>query len=268
METRFLELAEGKLAYTDYGGSGQLVLMLPGMGALRSEYRFLAPRLSQQGYRAVTVDLRGQGESSVPWPTYDVPSVGGDILALVAHLDARGAHLIGTSFGPAPIVWAAAEHPEIVHSLVLINPFVRQVKINPLMNALFWIVLHNPWRVRTWAMYYKTLYPSDKPADFSDYLYPLTENLSQPGRFSAVVSLGASSRQPSDIRLEKVQAPTLVIMGSKDPDFPDPTAEGKVIAERTRGSLEMVEGAGHYPQTEMPAKTAALVIDFLKRSSQ
>ena len=40
MQTQFLELTDGTLAYSDYGGSGQPVLMLPGMGALRSEYRY------------------------------------------------------------------------------------------------------------------------------------------------------------------------------------------------------------------------------------
>ena len=67
MQTQYFKRPEGTLAYTDYGGSGEPVLMLPGMGALRAEYRFLAPRLSAAGFRAVTVDLRGHGESSVPW---------------------------------------------------------------------------------------------------------------------------------------------------------------------------------------------------------
>jgi len=66
MQTHHFERPEGTLAYSDYGGNGQLVLMLPGIGALRSEYRYLAPRLSEEGYHAVTVDLRGHGESSVP----------------------------------------------------------------------------------------------------------------------------------------------------------------------------------------------------------
>ena len=76
MQTQYFERPDGRLAYDDSGGSGELVLMLPGIAALRSEYRYLAPQLSQAGYRAVTVDLRGQGESSVPWKSYDVPSVG------------------------------------------------------------------------------------------------------------------------------------------------------------------------------------------------
>ena len=69
-------------------------------------------------------------------------------------------------------------------------------------------------------------------------------------------------------RLKQVKAPTLVIMGTKDPDFSDPAAEGKYIAEQTGGHLELIEGAGHYPQTEMSDKTAPIVVDFLDRSAQ
>jgi pimeloyl-ACP methyl ester carboxylesterase len=167
MQTRFLAPTDGTLAYS---GSGQLALMLPGMGALRSEYRYLAPKLSEAGFRALSVDLRGQGESSVPWKVYDVPSVGQDILALIENLDAGPAHLIGTSFAGATIVWAAAEYPEYVRSIVLVNSFVRDAKPNPYMAALFWLMLYNPWRVRTWSMYYGTLYPTQKPPDFNEYI--------------------------------------------------------------------------------------------------
>jgi pimeloyl-ACP methyl ester carboxylesterase len=267
VQTRFFRRSEGTLALSDYEANGELVLMLPGMGALRSEYRYLAPRLSEAGYHAVTVDLRGQGESSVPWERYDVPSVGGDILALIDHLNAGPAHVIGTSFAPAPIVWAAAESPDRIRSLVLISPFVRPAKINPIKLGLLWLMMNGPWRVQMWAMYYSTLFPSRKPADFQEYLTQLRENLAERGRFDAVKRLGGSSRRPSAERMKRVKAPALVIMGTKDPDFPDAAAEGRTVADRVGGELALIEGAGHYPQTEMPEKTTPIVIDFLKRSS-
>ena len=265
MQTRFFKRPEGTLAYSDFEADGELVLMLPGMGALRSEYRTLAPKLNESGYHAVTADLRGQGESSVPWDSYDVPSVGSDILALIDHLNAGPAHLVGTSFAPAPIVWAAAERPDMIRSLVLISPFVRTEKINFIMMTLFWLMMHNPWRVRMWAMYYRTLFPSHKPDDFHDYLKQLRKKLAEQGRFDAVRRLGSSSRRPSEERLEKVKSPTLVIIGTKDPDFPDPAAEGRMVAHKIRGELALIEGAGHYPQTEMPEKTIPIVIDFFER---
>jgi pimeloyl-ACP methyl ester carboxylesterase len=266
MQTGIFQRPEGKLAYTDYGGDGELVLMLPGVAALRSEYRYLAPVVREADFRPVSVDLRGQGESSVPWPRYDVPAVGEDILALIEHLGGRPVHLIGTSFAAAPAVWAAAECPELFTSLTLIGASVREIKVNPVMNAMIWLMFNNPWRARTWIMYYHLLYPTRKPADFEDYLKQLAQNLAQPGRFSAAAAMAATPRQPCTERLTQVKMPTLVIMGTKDPDF-DPLAEGKYIVAQTGGQLEMIEGAGHYPQTEMPEITAPLIVDFLKTTA-
>ncbi len=92
MNTQYFKQSKGTIAYDDSQGDGELVLMLPGMGALRSEYRYLAPPLIAAGYRVETADLRGHGESSVDWPEYTLPAAGQDILDLIAYLDA----------GPAP----------------------------------------------------------------------------------------------------------------------------------------------------------------------
>jgi pimeloyl-ACP methyl ester carboxylesterase len=262
-QTQYFTRPEGTLGYTDYGGSGKLVLMLPGMGALRSEYRFLAPLLMEAGYHPVSVDLRGQGDSSVPWPVYDVPAVGSDILALIEHLNAGPAHVIATSFSPAPAVWAAVEKPELIRSLVLIAGFFRDIKLNPLMQIAYWLMMNNPWRVQAWRMFYRTLYPTRKPADFENYLDQLTANLSQPGRFDAVKAFPNAARQPWLERLPNLKTPTLVVMGTKDPDFSDPIVEAEYSAEKTHGKLVLIEGAGHYPQTEMPEKTAPAILDFL-----
>jgi pimeloyl-ACP methyl ester carboxylesterase len=60
-----------------------------------------------------------------------------------------------------------------------------------------------------------------------------------------------------------VRTPVLVIMGTKDPDFPDPTAEASYVAGRLGGRIAFVEGAGHYPHAEMPEQTAPRIVEFL-----
>ena len=53
-------------------------------------------------------------------------------------------------------------------------------------------------------------------------------------------------------------------MGTKEPDFPDPAAEARLIADRVGGRVFMVPGAGHYPQAEYPEIVAPAVVEFLK----
>lgn len=268
MKTQFLERQEGSLAYSDFGDHGQPVLMIPGMGALRSEYRYLAPKLTAAGFHPVAADVRGHGESSVPWKSYEIPAVGGDILALIEHLEAGPVHLICTSKSAGSGVWAAVERPDYIRSLILIGAFAHQVEMNPVMGVLFWLMMNNPWRVWFWTKYYGSIYPSQKPPDFTDYIYRLAKNLKQPGRFAASNAFGNASLQPAEERLGQVKVPTLIIMGTDDPDFPDPVAEGNYLAQHTGGQLELIEGAGHYPQTEMPEQTAPLIIDFLNKTKE
>jgi pimeloyl-ACP methyl ester carboxylesterase len=82
--------------------------MAPGLGHVWQQYRFLGPQLASAGYRAVTVDLRGHGDSSTDWPAYISTATGRDLAALVAHLEAGPAVLVGTSFAGAAVVHAAA----------------------------------------------------------------------------------------------------------------------------------------------------------------
>jgi pimeloyl-ACP methyl ester carboxylesterase len=69
--------------------------------------------------------------------------------------------------------------------------------------------------------------------------------------------------------LPSVHAPTLVIMGSKDPDFPDPAAEARFTADSLGGPTEvlMVEGVGHYPQTEAVTEVADAVAAFVAKAA-
>jgi pimeloyl-ACP methyl ester carboxylesterase len=142
---------------------------------------------------------------------------------------------------------------------------VHEAKLNPFMQLAVWLMMNSPWRVKTWGTFYRRLYPTRKPEDFEEYLRALLKNLAEPGRFEACKALGSSSRKPSEERLDRVQAPTLVVMGTRDSDFPDPGAEAKYIAERTKGTVAMIEGAGHYPQTEMPETTGPVILEFLQK---
>jgi pimeloyl-ACP methyl ester carboxylesterase len=289
--SQYLELEEGTLAYTDYGGNGDLVVMLPGMGALKEEYRFLAPALVTAGYHAVAADLRGQGASSVfsKPAKYDVPSVGRDILALIDHLVAVGAgaggagdrisndttkdnnkksggaaHVVGTSFSPASCVWASVEAPTKIKSLTLIGAFCRDPKTNPFMKGVLWMMFAGPWRVQAWKAFYPTLFPTQKPDDFDDYMKQLQATLQGKGRFTAVAAYASATKAACEERLPQVRKPTLVVMGTADPDFSNPRAEADFIVSAIPGAkLSMIEGGGHYPQSEFPDQTTTAILDFL-----
>jgi pimeloyl-ACP methyl ester carboxylesterase len=266
--TRFFDRPGGRIAYDDIG-AGPLVVMVPGLGDLRGEYRFLAPRIAAAGYRVVAMDLRGHGESTTGWADYSTASIGGDVAALVDHLDAGPAALIGTSMGAGAVVVAAATLPDRISAIVGIGPFVRDVPL-PLPTRVVLAVALNlgfvgPWGPAAWGAYYASLYPSRKPDDFHDYKARLVASLREPGRLAALQAMLRSSKADVEPRLADVKAPSLVMMGTKDPDFPDPTAEARFVAERLRGEIALIDGAGHYPHAEVPDVATPLILDFLDR---
>lgn len=262
METRYFEYQNGRLAYDDQG-SGPLVLLAPSLGDVRAEYRFMAPRLVEAGYRVVSLDLRGHGDSSVNWPDYRVESVGRDFLALIEHLQAGPATIVGTSLSAGAAVWAAAEAPELVQRLVLVGAFVRNTMPMWQTKLMFGPLFADPWGASVWGRYFRTLYPTHQPEDFEAYVAALQARLRQPGRLAAVRGMITASKQAVEDRLAEVQQPVLVVMGTKDPDFSDPAAEAQWIAAQTGGEARLIEGAGHYPQAEMPGKFIETVLPFL-----
>jgi pimeloyl-ACP methyl ester carboxylesterase len=271
---RTLHVADGTLTYDDHG-SGPLVIALPGLGDLRRSYRFLAPLLAAAGYRVVSVDLRGHGGSSARWPSYEAAAVGQDVLDLIDHVGGGPATIIGNSFSAAAAVWAATERPSSVAGTVLVGPFVRVPKPNPGLTIAMNTLFRGPWSVRAWAGYHGTLFPTARPADYVAYRAMLRANLAEPGRFDAVRAMMFRRPDDTERRLARLATPSLVLMGSKDPDFPDPAAEARWIAHHVGGDnqpeggrlgeVAILEGAGHYPQAEMPAETAARLLPFLAK---
>jgi pimeloyl-ACP methyl ester carboxylesterase len=125
-------------------------------------------------------------------------------------------------------------------------------------------VFRGPWGAGAWASFYRRLYPTQKPADFEAYVTALKANLRERGRLAALRAMLLAP--PADgALLARVEAPTLVVMGTRDPDFPDPAQEADLVAGRAHGTAQMIEGAGHYPHAEMPDITGERVIAFLEQ---
>jgi pimeloyl-ACP methyl ester carboxylesterase len=264
--TQFLKLPGGQIAYDDTGGSGPIVICVPGLGDMRQQYRFLAPRIVAAGFRVVTMDLPGHGESSVDWPEYSPAVVGADIVAMIRHLGASKAFIIGNSMAGGSAVWAAAEIPDNVAGIVMIDPFTREIPPSAFMLAFLKVAMLRPWGPSFWSMYYGSLYKSAPPADLDSYRATLVANLKQPGRIEATKALIFASQAPCEARIPKVHAQVLVVMGTRDPDFDDPAAEAEWVATHLHGKKLMVDGAGHYPHVEYPDVVAGAVVGFMKEA--
>lgn len=261
-DTRYLSRPGGRIAY-DVAGEGPLVVCAPSMGDVRSVYRFLIPALVAGGYRVASMDLRGHGDSDTTFDACDDVAAGGDLLALVRELGGGPAVLVGNSMAAGAAAWAAADAPEAVAGLILIGPFVRNPPVGLAARLAFRLGLLRPWGPVVWNAYYAKLYPTRPPADLALHRARIRASLGRPGGWRSFKATTRASHAPVEARLGEVRAPALVVMGERDPDFPDPAAEARLIADRIGGRVVMVPGAGHYPQAEYPELVAPPVLGFL-----
>ncbi|GAA4677864.1 alpha/beta fold hydrolase [Phytohabitans rumicis] len=260
MTTSYLDRGEGRIAY-DVQGEGPLVVCVPGMGDLRSNYRFTVPALVAAGYRVATMDLRGHGDSDDGFGAYDDVALASDILALIAHLGGP-ALVLGNSMGAGAAVIAASDDPAAVAGLGLLGPFVRNPKVNPLLLLVMRVMLVKPWGPAAWKAYYKTLYPGRRPADLAAHVDRVAGSLARGGHWRSFVRTTRTSHAPAEARLDGVRSPAIVVMGEKDPDFPDPAAEARFAGERLSGEVVLVPDSGHYPMADSPDVVNPALIAF------
>ena len=261
-DTRYLDRHDGRVAY-DVDGEGPLVVLVPGMGDLRSTFRFLAPVLREAGYRVAATDLRGHGDSDTTFSAYGDVETAGDVLALIQELGGP-AVIVGNSMGAAVAVLIDADHPDLVNGMVLVGPFVRNGKVSVMQRVIKRVAMAPLWAASVWKSYLPRLYAGQRPSDFEAYRAQVIAGLRRPGYGKAFSRTTHASHDAAEARLGDITAPTLVIMGDRDPDFPDPKAEARWIADTLHGEAVMVTEAGHYPQSQQPDVTSSAVLGFLR----
>lgn len=271
--TEYLAVGGGTIAY-EVAGSGPLVVLAHGMGDSRAAYRAVIPPLVAAGYRVAAVDLRGCGESSVDWPAWSRTDIAGDLLAVIRHLGGP-AVLVGHSASGGAATIAAAQEPSLITAVVELAPFTRKQSISlgdlrtkrfrqGMLRLLGTAAFGS---VPLWRSYLDVAYPGVKPADWAERLGRIDSLMREPGRMKAMQGMGRSAPTDAGAQLGNVRCPVLVVMGTLDPDWADPRAEGSAIVDALPsglGRLEMIEGAGHYPHDQFPDQVVSLVLSFLR----
>jgi non-heme chloroperoxidase len=113
-----------ELAADAYGDpSHPPVLLLHGGGQTRFAWGGTAQQLAADGWHAVSMDLRGHGESGwAPDKNYSVEAFVDDVHAVVEQLGGAPPVLVGASLGGIAALIAEGEsHPSIAAALVLVD---------------------------------------------------------------------------------------------------------------------------------------------------
>jgi len=109
-----------RLHYRDWGGSGDLVVLLHGLASNCRFWDLAAPFLTRS-FTVVALDQRGHGGSDKPESGYDFATVADDLLGFLWAIGAERPLIVGHSWGGNVALELAARHPSVPRGLCLVD---------------------------------------------------------------------------------------------------------------------------------------------------
>ena len=265
-------------------GEGPLVVLCHGWPELSYSWRHQIPAIAAAGFHVVAPDMRGFGRTSAPSDVnaYSIFDTVGDMVALVAALDKKQAVIVGHDWG-APVAFRlAADHPEAVTRLVILDtPIPGDQPSNtgfggpPRWHHLFHNVPDLPEALTAGRerIYLEFLYMNgiDRAGTFSDAdIAEYVRTYSQPGAMRAGFNFYRAIRQDADDNRAtlatgfKLPMPALALGGGGS------RGRGELVIESLRRVALHAEGGsiadcGHFIPEEMPEELARRLREFLSR---
>jgi pimeloyl-ACP methyl ester carboxylesterase len=101
-------------------GHGEPLLLIHGLGSSTEDWE-LQVRALAGSFTVIAYDVRGHGKTAKPGGKYSVPQFAADAAKLIGVLGLGPVHVMGLSMGGMIAFQLAADHPELVRSLVIVN---------------------------------------------------------------------------------------------------------------------------------------------------
>ncbi len=277
---------DGPVHYLDFGGEGSPLLMVHGLGGSAINWMAVGPALARH-HHALAVDLAGFGETPLFKRSAAVGANADLVRRFIDKVFDEPVTMVGNSMGGHISILVAADHPDKVSRLVLVDPAVPGVHVRRPEPARLGVVaaLSVPGLAETLldrrarmlgpeGLVKETLSlvcadPSRVAADVVEAHVRLTReraNLgAQNGRafLQATRSIGLRMADPRFwVRARRVKAPTLVIHGELDHVIP--LASARELVRRLPGwKLEVLEGVGHVPMMETPLTFLSVLNEWM-----
>jgi non-heme chloroperoxidase len=119
-KSEFIDIKGVKLHYLDWGGTGQALLFLAGMGCNAHIFDEFAPRFTDR-FHVLALTRRGHGESDHPESGYDIETLTEDIRQFLDALNIAKVILAGHSLAGMELSHFATLYPERILSLVYLD---------------------------------------------------------------------------------------------------------------------------------------------------
>ncbi|MGZ5388262.1 MAG: alpha/beta fold hydrolase [Solirubrobacterales bacterium] len=226
-------------------------------------------------HRVIRTDLLGHGGSAKPSGGYSIPDQAAAIAEVLGALNVRDATIVGHSLGGTIAAAVAEQSPDVAARVVNIDQaaddsfedlsFLAELGYKPVVGqALKRFSDIAPSSVvraeyeQAFAPGYNIASGFEDPdqvvEDFGEMTYTAYEEAAEAeGDFTDV--------RPLDDRLSALSIPVMVIFGTEDQIY-DTDAAVQRFEDIEDVRVELIEGAGHSPNVEVPDRVAALIAAF------
>lgn len=264
-----------ELYYEDVG-SGKPVILIHGWPLSGRTWEYQVPALVNAGYRVITYDRRGFGQSSQAYDGYDYDTLTNDLHQLIEHLDLHNITLVGFSMGGGeavryistygterveklvlasavpPFLYKSAEHPEGALDDATIDEFLIGVKTDRLAFL-------DDFTTKFFRAGLQTDLVSEP---FRLYNRDIAAMASPKGTLDCILSFAKTDFRED---LASITIPTLVIHGDADEVVPFESS-GKLTHEMISTSeLVVIENAPHGVNATHPNRFNEELIHFLSK---
>ena len=276
--SEFVEANGLRFHYREWGDirTRQAVVMLHGYAETSDVWNDTVPDLARE-FRVIAIDQRGHGQSDRATDRdYTRATQMEDLEAIIESLGLRSVTLIGHSMGGANAICYAAEHPEMVTALVVIEtaPEVLRSGIETIRRLLatgasFASLEDAVEAFREFFPYATTeqierrVRASLKINDDGAYVWHFDPILRDPT--SRPPDPDPGQRRLSDLwdGVDRVQCPTMIVRGAET-DMLTPEAIQRLHRRISGSRVSLIEDAGHSVPTDQPSALSLNIREFLQ----
>ncbi|MFN2261490.1 MAG: alpha/beta fold hydrolase [Psychroflexus sp.] len=262
-----------KLFYQDYG-EGQPVILIHGWPLSHKMWEYQVGTLVDEGYRVISYDRRGFGESTKPWDGYDYDTLAKDLKDLIEELKLNDVILVGFSMGGGEVARFIGNYgTNKISKAVLVSavtPFMLKTDDNDAVDASVFEGMKDGIS-KDRADFFKDFgknfvnFENFKNERISQAMVDLNWNIAMQASRKATLDC-VDSFGKTDFRADckKFDIPTLIVHGDDDQIVPIDVSGKKAADIISQSKFEVINKAPHGLVFTHPEEFNKILLGFLK----
>jgi pimeloyl-ACP methyl ester carboxylesterase len=272
-----IQVGNGEMLRTTSMGSGQPIVLVPGIFGGAFGYRKITGSLASAGYRIIVVEPLGYGSSSHPKNAdYSFEAQTGRVAKTLDQMGVKGALVVAQSSGAAIAFRLAIQRPDLVRALLSIDGGPAESAATPGMKKAFkfggglvkFAMDESKLRHDVRREIIRNSGDTSWVTDAVVRGYTAGPAADLDGSIDAFHQMAKSKERDSLAdRLDQCTAPVVLLLGTVEHPAEVTDDQQQLLQQKLRHfSAERISGAGQYIQEEQPGAVLAAVARLEKES--